>query len=644
MMTFMRLSCYIILIFLFSPHALRAQEGLDSLKILGLIDQAENTYLNDPDLALALVTDAFAQAEELDSEYLKGRGHFVLMKIHWSSGKYSLSTAYGYMAAAEFRNISNDYESGRALLGVARNFIDIDDFKEAKRVFNKLKPMVTTGSGLEVSYFRELSLLHLRIRQYDSSLYFIDKGLPLSASNADPVSTSIFHSRKGVLYYLLGEYEKSIEQHKIGVKLDSTLKNYRGLGISSLGVARSLFKLKKYEDARKMAQNSIELSSRFNAYHNLIDAHRLMADILEFKGQAYEALQEMKLAFEAEQGHDDFAQSNWRAELNAIRALEEKNKEFYLLQKENELRTQELKGQQIFLTVLILALVLLGVSVILLWRLRKNQNYANQLLTFKNKAIERQKEELQKQKERLQEINQQKTAIMALIGHDLRGPVGNLQTILDMVTQKILTNEDFLALADKIKGTLSVSRHTLENLLNWSLHQMEGIVTDIQRLNIVEQVDESCRLLEDLAEKKGIKIERNMSSPTYAYADKDQLLIILRNLIQNAIKFSRENGSVLINETSEKGFLKIAITDFGMGMSDKEVEKLLKADHVISKRGTQQEKGTGLGIKLCKDLIKKNNGILEVTSVAGEFTKVIVSLPKEMTVHAVNVLQGQNQV
>jgi signal transduction histidine kinase len=261
-----------------------------------------------------------------------------------------------------------------------------------------------------------------------------------------------------------------------------------------------------------------------------------------------------------------------------------------------------------------------------LTRLRTIQNNRNSELAAKNIAIEQQKEEMQTQAEKLQQLNQLQTKLFSVISHDLRGPVSNLQSLLDLLTKKLLTPEEFVTVSDKLKTNLNVTQRTLENLLSWALSQMDGIKTEKKKIDIDSCVDEACRLMDEVASRKAVVITKQLQRGLFVEADPDQLQLVLRNLIHNGIKFSKVGDELKIETYRSNGHCIVSVKDSGIGMTQEEIETITDSRKHFTKRGTQQEKGTGLGLLLCKEFIERNDGTMTIASTTDVGTEVTFTL------------------
>jgi two-component system, sensor histidine kinase and response regulator len=194
------------------------------------------------------------------------------------------------------------------------------------------------------------------------------------------------------------------------------------------------------------------------------------------------------------------------------------------------------------------------------------------------------------------------------------------------VTQKALNPQEFLMLSEKLKGNLKVTQRTLENLLNWSLSQMEGIKTTPKNFALSSVITEVYNLMKDSAERKNIHIEILASENINVHADPNQVQLILRNLMHNAIKFSHANNKVVISATAGVSHCTVQIKDYGIGMSADEISIIIHSQEHFTRKGTAQETGTGLGLILCKEFIHRNEGTLTIESKPDEGTEVSFTL------------------
>ncbi len=231
--------------------------------------------------------------------------------------------------------------------------------------------------------------------------------------------------------------------------------------------------------------------------------------------------------------------------------------------------------------------------------------------------------------EELVKSNAVKDKLFSIVAHDLRGPVGNLGAALEVLIENLDTfDKDALAevLID-LKNSASRSYELLQNLLKWARSQSNTIefIPSAQNLNNI--IQENADLLQSSASQKQITLKTEIDGKIEVFADVNMLKTIFRNLLSNSIKFSHQNGSVIVKAKKTGDFAKIIIQDFGVGIKSENIKKLLSAHEHFSTYGTANEKGTGLGLSLCKDFVERNGGKISVESEEGKGTEVFFTLP-----------------
>ncbi|MCP4218915.1 MAG: hybrid sensor histidine kinase/response regulator [bacterium] len=239
--------------------------------------------------------------------------------------------------------------------------------------------------------------------------------------------------------------------------------------------------------------------------------------------------------------------------------------------------------------------------------------------------------ELKLARESLKDANAAKDRFFSIIAHDLKNP---LQVLL-LYADSLHNNYDSI---DEIRrkeyfkkfygSTLQITA-LLENLLTWALSQRGRIERNPEKISITTLVEENCGLLKGNAEKKNITLSNLVEENTFAYADRNMIGTVLRNLISNAVKFTGQDGAVSIrtSTTEDAGSLEIIVSDTGVGIAPNDVNRLFRLDVYKTTRGTEDEKGTGLGLLLCKEFIRKNKGTIEASSTPGEGSEFIITLP-----------------
>lgn len=241
---------------------------------------------------------------------------------------------------------------------------------------------------------------------------------------------------------------------------------------------------------------------------------------------------------------------------------------------------------------------------------------------------------LKKAKEDLQEEVTTKKKFFSIISHDLRGSVGIVLSLSQILqeNQESFSKEEIDELLQDIGKTSHNALALLENLLEWVRSKSGNVNYKPEKLKINDLISVTLRTLGDEAQKKGIKLNFNSSGNELVLADMNMVLLILRNLVSNAIKFTPKEGKVEVYTEENEEFVKILISDTGVGMKQETINKLFHIESKISTEGTEKEQGNGLGLILCKEFVEINRGKIKIESEEGKGTTAWFTLPKQAKV------------
>ncbi len=253
----------------------------------------------------------------------------------------------------------------------------------------------------------------------------------------------------------------------------------------------------------------------------------------------------------------------------------------------------------------------------------------NALLLEKQKVILEQAEQLKQSNEQLKLLNATKDKFFSIIAHDLRNPFNVLIGLSDIMQRNYdkLSPDKIQKYSEIISLSAKSGYNLLENLLQWSRSQTGNISYSPVKLQLSSVIEETLDLLAANAEKKGVIIQQMVDSNFTVFADESMLLTILRNLISNAIKFSFENGKVVISAKTVEGMAQISISDNGIGIPADKIDNLFRIDVNYTTKGTANESGTGLGLLLCKEFVERHNGKIWVESQEGKGSTFYFTVP-----------------
>ena len=244
--------------------------------------------------------------------------------------------------------------------------------------------------------------------------------------------------------------------------------------------------------------------------------------------------------------------------------------------------------------------------------------------------LKRAKTQIEEQARNLKQSNDLKDRMFSIIGHDLRSPLSAAKLKMDFIMRGIIDPKDDKFLDETVYDllkTMDEALNLLQNLLGWAKSESDQIQMIPEKLNLNDLVEQTFRLLKLGSDHKHIVMQNNVPEGLFAFADNNMIKTVLRNILSNAIKFTPVDGVIKINSKLNKENVVIEIEDNGNGIPKEDIKKILNPNEHFSKLGTEKEPGTGLGLILCQNFVRKNGGELKIRSKVGEGSTFYFHLP-----------------
>lgn len=244
--------------------------------------------------------------------------------------------------------------------------------------------------------------------------------------------------------------------------------------------------------------------------------------------------------------------------------------------------------------------------------------------------LEAQHRELREKNEQLYAANASKDKFFSIISHDLRSPLSTLLGFAQLLSEqiRIAPLERMAEYADKIRNSAERLHALLENLLSWSRLQRGVMEHCPEEISLYELIEDNLALFASKAESKHIRLSSSLGEDVRVYADYQMVNTVVRNLLSNALKFSRSGDSIQIRATISDRHVEVEVADSGPGIPAEDLPKLFRVDSHYTNVGTAGETGTGLGLLLCQEMVEKNSGSISVESEVGQGTTFRFTLPK----------------
>ena len=286
-----------------------------------------------------------------------------------------------------------------------------------------------------------------------------------------------------------------------------------------------------------------------------------------------------------------------------------------------------LKNSMLFpVNIPLVYLVELGVLVFLLFQVYLLANHYAK--SYKNlEVMNHDLEQMVKVRTvELTTANTVKDRLLSVMSHDIKSPLNSLRGILQIYNAGVISKDEFDQFSKHIEDDLGKTSILVDNILHWTTGQLKGIKVKRENFNLNQVISEITQLFQTIAGRKNIALNFSVAGDGMVYSDKNIIYLVLRNLISNAIKFSKEGANIDVRSSVEESVLRIEVSDQGVGMDRETVEMLMNPENLVSTPGTGNEKGTGLGLTLCLEYLEKIGGKLIVTSEKGKGSTFIAQI------------------
>ncbi len=520
----------------------------------------------------------------------------------------------------------------------------------------------------QMSILANYGKIYGKLKKFDSAFWYLRKALALSQAKKNMGYQSICLNNIGMLYKSQKNYTEALNyfQNAFQIAQESSNPFMQMLDLKQIGHIYIL--IENYDQALFYEQKALSIAEKMNIREQCKEISSYLSDIYKARKQYDSAFYYLENYNHLRDSIYDLDKEKELAQLGARYDIDKKNDENELLKKETDQKEQTIQQQKLIGFIFGLSLLFLIGMLAALLRInhhrKKNndllENTQREILEQKNtieernselitanekllanekklldtnrrlqiteKAIRRKNENILKQKEELERLNSIKDKLFSIIAHDFKSPLHSLKGMLQLLTMGVLTNEEIQSLAIDINEKNEHTLNLIDNLLQWAKSQMQGVEVNPQNIDIEAITEEAIALLRPQAERKETVLQNEITHAAWVHADPDMIKLVIRNIISNAIKFTAK-GTISISVEHQEEQIVTKIQDTGLGISSENLEKLFGADAHFTTIGTHKEKGTGLGLMLCKNFVERNKGKIWVESKLGEGSTFYFSLP-----------------
>ena len=547
--------------------------------------------------------------KSIEFAFLSG-AHKIEMNAHNQLGIISCINAnypeaYTYFQKGIlFSRKYNLYEQEQILtLNLAYTFELIGDLDNAEEHYKSVLSALENSENkhLKASAETNISKLLIEKNQLNHASVLANKAFDSFKKLKNNRWLAITHFNLGEIARKQNKPKESIKHFQSGLSLvedtDNIREKMQGLGF----LAQAYFEIDDLKGSEENILASLDLARKTNEYQGIMFATDLLHKIYAKKGEAEKALTYL---VEAKTISDSIYSSENASKLTMLEA----QNNFGLQQERLKLENDKKLNRRTQLVYIFIATILFLLALTFL--ISNNVRYQKKL--SKN----------------LENLNESKDKIFSIIAHDLKSPINTLKELLELYDVEDISEDDIVKSAPRLKANVDHSSFMLNNLLAWANNQMDGIKVKPTAIAIKDKATQVVGLYSGHIEKKDLKVICLTNSKMKVFVDGDHLDLILRNLILNAIKFTPNHGQISFNGTEVGNRIIFEINDNGIGMNANLISSILEGASFKPLPGTENEKGTGIGIQLTKELVLLNKGKMEIDSIPNVGTTVRLNFPK----------------
>jgi len=573
-----------------------------------------------------------------DSSYLPGC--YNNLGVYYSYGTEQKKSLEYFIKALELaQKLNETYSLSEAYYNIGTFYEYVNENGLALKYYQKALEIDTSQNNLaDISWsFINLGNINMKLHRFDDAWEYLLKARKTLTEVRDQYNN--IQLNLSFAYYFLEKNElDSVEVH-----IDKAKEIYRKHKFERLKAdiiaaeADFLLAKKQYTQSIQLYNKAVEIYNQQNTTDGLWDIYTSKAKAFEKMGQldrAYLALQK------ANQINDAIKPNEIAKVLGEFEQKEATKDKLYHYRLEQELLNQKEEADLLRIRSkfhyaifsIVFLVIWITLAVYLYVTKRKNNKLLESNLTTINQQkqlLEEQYQKLEERENKLRELNATKDKFFSILAHDLKNPFNTLMGLSEIIiSDKNVRNSDqFDEFIEGIFQTALSGYNLLENLLEWSRSQTGNIGVYPQPVSIEEVIGTNIHFFHEILKEKKIEVVAPDLKNYKVLADKNMVNLIVRNILNNAIKFSFPEGKIELLIHQKDSFYIIHVQDNGIGMNPDTVSKLFKIDQAVQRNGTAGEKGTGLGLILCKEFVNKNGGDIWVESTKGKGSRFSFSLP-----------------
>lgn len=610
-----------------TDKSLSLQSNIDSINQVAF--KLKNRHI---DSALTLILLTRNLSDEIN--YKKGLSYSYFIEAgiyqHMGYGKRALSIYLQSLNISE--SINDSLGIAKANQQIANSLYESKKYIEARILFKNSLTIFYSLNEIEdvINIKNSLGLIELKLNK----IHAADSLFKTALNKSEEINYQ--YGKKKALFNL-GLLNSQQNNFKIAepffqssLNINNELGDSYGIASDKIQIASLFQRNNNCAKAINLSSEAYFLSKKINALELAIDASISLKNCYAILKKYEQSIQWQDTIISIQK---TMSVSDKNFAVDFINVL--KNEQVKQIEYEKKLSAAKANSKMqvvIIIITLIAFLIVLFVSILWYRNYRKAEYIGHELLqkseliNSNSVALQNLNEQIVLQNKNLEESNLMKDRLITIISHDLRHPLVNTKSLIEVIYNKFVSGEETIGLLNQLDKQYLKSISMLDNLLFWIRSKINGVQIDKKRVPLFQFSENIIHEFLSSLLEKNIEVVNTISEELFVYADVEMLKIVLRNLISNSIKFTLPKGEIKISAEVFQESVHIYITDNGLGITRENLEKIKNNKHFTNK-GTNNETGSGFGLLLCKDLITAQSGKLEINSVPHQGTTFTITLP-----------------
>ncbi|MUP38791.1 tetratricopeptide repeat-containing sensor histidine kinase [Labilibaculum euxinus] len=576
------------------------------------------------DSAIAQYNKSLEISEAIKNNKNKINNLIGLGQVYYERGDFELALSK-YVKAFQYNKVQDNKNTKLSILiSMANIYADEHQREKAISYYNQAMEIaieLKDEDTLSVLY-NNLAIIYQNDLNFNKALKFYEKSLAINKKENNKAGVALCLNNIGENYFKMGNTDKAIVFLRESLSTNRQLQLDTEIIYNLETLIQIHLSLGNFNQAYKYLEEGISLTKKLKIKGKRSDLLKLLAEYYNKTGKYQKAYSSMIAYNSLKDSIQQKSRTDKIVELQTQFDSEKKEKENEILRVKNQFTQEKLEQEKMRAKYLyIFSFLALAVILLIIILFRSKIKINNQIKNINGK--------LEDSNSKLKIMNATKDKFFSIIAHDLRSPFNAILGFSELIKSEVKKGKD-LEIIEEYNANINESANSLftllENLLQWANDQRGILEFTPTQIDLYELIQSNLALFKLKAADKSIKLFSDIQPNTVAFGDINMVNTIIRNLISNALKFTDENGEIFLSSVLDGDFIHLSVKDSGIGISKNNQDKLFRLDCNFTTTGTKEETGSGLGLILCKEFVKRNGGEIWVESEENKGSKFIFSL------------------